>query len=135
VSDKIQVYAVETKPEAVELIHKNCEKFDCKNIKVIQALAPEGLEDLPAPTHAFIGGTKGNLKEILDVLYKKNPEMRIVMNAVSLETICQMQEIPKLYNIQNDEVVQISVSKACKIGEYHLLQANNPVFIFSFDFL
>lgn len=133
-SKKIQVFAIETKKEALELITRNKEKFDCSNIQIIHALAPDGMEELPSPTHAFIGGTKGNIKSILDELYKKNQKMRIVMTAVSLESICQMQEVLKSYRIENDEVIQISVSKACKIGDYHLLQANNPVFVFSFNF-
>ena len=63
-SPNIAVYAVEVADEGISLINQNAANFGCKNIHVVQSLAPAGLEDLPAPTHAFIGGTKGNLKEI-----------------------------------------------------------------------
>ena len=44
----MHVYAVERKPEAVELLRKNREHFHMDNMEIIEALAPEGLEELPA---------------------------------------------------------------------------------------
>ncbi len=54
-----QVYAIEKKPEAVELLYKNKEKFAADNLTIIEGLAPEACVDLPVPTHAFIGGSSG----------------------------------------------------------------------------
>ena len=48
------VYAVERNQEACDLIEQNKRKFGTPNIEVIHGLAPEAMEDLPAPTHAFI---------------------------------------------------------------------------------
>jgi len=93
VSDTIQVYAIERKPEAVSLIRKNQEKFHAYNMDIVEAYAPEGLEMLPTPTHAFLGGTGGKLQEILECLYAKNEYMRIVINAVTLETISEIREV------------------------------------------
>ena len=59
----VQVYAIERKPEAVELLRKNREHFHMDNIQIIEAPAPEGLEELPVPTHAFIGGSGGKPEE------------------------------------------------------------------------
>ena len=133
-SDKIKVFAVETNPAAVKLIKQNCEKFATANVTVIHASAPEGL-DIPVPvTHAFIGGTNGKLREILQALYKQNPEMRVVITAVSLETISEVQTVLSDFAVTDDEIVQVSVSKAKKAGNHHLLLANNPVFVFSFTF-
>ena len=133
-SDDIQVYAVEQKKEAVSLIWQNKEKFHLENITVIEAKAPEGLSELPKATHAFIGGSGGNLKEILRTLYDLNPDMRVVINAVSMETICEIKEILSLYKVKNEEIVQMQVSRAKKTGQYHLMQAENPVWICAFDF-
>jgi len=133
-SHMIKVYAIETNPVAVELIERNKSKHGCENLQVVEGMAPNVMEQLPAPTHAFIGGSKGNLKEILDALYQKNSGMRIVMNAVSMESICEMQQILKTYSVTDVEITQLSVSKAKELGDYHLMQANNPVFIFSFVF-
>lgn len=133
-SSEIKVFAVETKPEAVELIKKNCSKFNVNNVTVISALAPHGLKEHIKPTHAFIGGTNGQLKGILQVLYEKNPEMRIVMTAVSIETISEMQSVLSDFSLEDDEIIQVSIAKTRKAGSHHLLTANNPVFVFSFKF-
>ena len=86
-SERIKVYAVEQKAEAVSLIAKNKEKFRMHNIEIVSSKAPEGFEELPRPTHAFIGGSGGKMKDILSVLYQKNPYMRVVINAISMETV------------------------------------------------
>lgn len=133
-SPDIQVYAIEQKKEAVSLIWQNKEKFQLENVTVIEAKAPEGLQDLPIASHAFIGGSGGNLKEILQALYEINPNMRIVINAISMETICEIKEILTLYPIENEEIVQMQVSRVKEAGKYHLMQAENPVWICAFEF-
>ena len=133
-SDDIQVFAIEKKEEAISLIEKNKEKFHLDNIEIVKAAAPEGLLELPVPTHAFIGGSNGKLKEILSFLYQMHPEMRVVINAVSMETVCEIKEILSLYPIENEEIVQLQVSRARNVGRYHLMQAENPVWICAFSF-
>lgn len=133
-SDEIKVFAVEYKEEAVFLIAQNKEKFGLDNIEIVSGKAPDGLEELPVPTHAFIGGSSGQMKEILSALYQKNSQMRVVINAISMETICEMKEVLSAFPIQNEDVVQIQASRAKRVGTYHLMQAENPVWICSFDF-
>ncbi len=133
-SPDLKVYAIERKPEAVALIKKNKEKFKLDNIEVIEAEAPEGLDELPKPTHVFIGGSGGNLNEILNTLYSMNDSMRIVITAVSLETIAQIKEILSAYPIANEDIVELQVNRSKAIGKYHMMQAENPVWICSFDF-
>ena len=133
-SDEIKVFAVEYKEEAVSLIAQNKEKFGLDNIEIVSGKAPDGLEELPVPTHAFIGGSSGKMKEILSALYQKNSQMRVVINAISMETICEMKEVLSAFPIQNEDVVQIQASRAKRVGTYHLMQAENPVWICSFDF-
>ena len=133
-SPDIQVYAIEQKKDAVSLIQQNMEKFELENVTVIEAKAPGGLQNLPKATHAFVGGSGGYLKEILQALYEINPNMRVVINAISMETICELKEIQTLYPIENEEIVQMQVNRAKEAGKYHLMQAENPVWICSFDF-
>ncbi len=133
-SHDIQVYAIEQKAEAVALIRQNKEKFKLENITETEDRAPEGLAGLPKATHAFIGGSGGSLKEILQALYEKNPSMRVVITAVTLETICQITEGLPLFPTKNQEMVQMQVSRSREAGSYHLMQAENPVWICAFDF-
>ncbi|MDE6318795.1 MAG: precorrin-6Y C5,15-methyltransferase (decarboxylating) subunit CbiT, partial [Lachnospiraceae bacterium] len=135
ISDSIQVYAVEQDHEAVSLIKKNQKKFELQNVTVVESRAPEGLAGLPMATHAFIGGSSGRLKEILASLRQINPKMRVVVNAVSMETICEINEILSMRNmIKEEEVVQLQVSRAKKAGNHHLMQSENPVWICVFEF-
>lgn len=133
-SDEIQVYAVEQKKEAVSLIIQNKEKFCLENITVIEAKAPDGLIGLPPATHAFIGGSGGSLKEIITVLRQINSKMRIVINAVSLETVCEIKELLTVFAIKDAELVQLQTSRAKHLGNYHLMQAENPIWVCAFTF-
>ena len=132
-SDDMEVYAIEQKENAVQLITQNKEKHGLENIHVINAKAPDGMENLPVPTHAFMGGSSGNLKEIIEALKAKNPHIRIVINAISMETICEIKEILAAYDVKNEDIVQLQVSRSKQIGHYHLMQAENPVWICSFE--
>ena len=134
VPGRVQVYAIERKPEAVELLRKNRAQFHMDNIQIIEAPAPEGLEELPVPTHAFIGGSGGRLMDILQVLYRKNPHMRIVINAISMETIAELKEVLDTFPVEEEEILQMQVSRVKKLLSYHLPQAENPVWICSFTF-
>ncbi|MCM1303936.1 MAG: precorrin-6A reductase [Lachnospiraceae bacterium] len=133
-SEDIRVYAVERKREAAALIGQNREKFGLQNITVVEAEAPEGLSGLPMATHAFIGGSGGRLEEILAALRRINPRMRVVLNAVSMETISEIRKILSMEEIAGAEVAQLQVNRAKKIGDYHMMQAENPVWICAFDF-
>ena len=38
------------------------------------------------------------------------------------------------YDVKNEDIVQLQVSRSKQIGHYHLMQAENPVWICSFTF-
>ena len=131
-SRSIEVYAIEKKEEACSLIRQNADKFGLSNIQIVQGTAPEALEGLEPPTHAFIGGSSGELREILTVLNNTGRSVRVVINAVSLETIAEIQNALNVFGITDLSIEQISVSRAREIGNYHLLTAENPVMIAAF---
>ena len=133
-SPKIEVYAIECKDEAVALIKENAAKFKVHNVKICQSKAPQGLEELNKPSHVFIGGSGGELEEILDIVYSRNRTAKVVVNAVSLETIAQVTALAATLPIHDFEAVTLSVSRSRTVGKYNLMQAENPVTIFSFQF-
>lgn len=126
------VYAIERNPQGICLIEENAKAHGAVNVTAVEGTAPEALEGLPTPTHAFIGGSSGNLKEILLWLREKNPQVRIVMNMITLESVGEAVSLIKELEIENEEIVQISASKAKKAGRYHLMTALNPVYVISF---
>lgn len=130
---KGMVYAIEKNPEAVSLIGKNKDKFGVCNMEIIEGTAPRCLSDLPKPTHVFIGGSSGNLLEIIRIVREKNFDARFVVNAVTLETLAQLQKIPEVFPEYADmEVVQVGISKSRAVGNYHLMCAENPVYVVVF---
>ncbi|MDC7277966.1 precorrin-6A reductase [Butyrivibrio fibrisolvens] len=129
----IKVYAIELKDEACQLIRKNVDKFMLENVNVISGIAPDALENLPVPTHVFIGGSGGRLEDIIEKLKGYNSPIRIVINAVTIETISEINSVLKKYEIENADVIQVTVSKAKKAGDYSIMQGQNPVYIAAFE--
>lgn len=125
------VYAVEFNEEALGLIRRNAERFGVWNLEVVEGKAPEALENLPAPDRVFIGGSKGNLAQILELLIKKNPKVRVVVNAITLETMAEALEQFKKLGFNDIDIVQIFAAHGKTAGNYHMMQGQNPVFIIS----
>lgn len=122
-----RVYAIEQNPQAVGLLRENVAKFGLDNVEIIEGMAPEAFEGLPVPTHAFIGGSKGNLAAIVAKLREMNPAVRIVINAVTVETADEARRI-----MADREAVTLQVTREHKVGRYHMLRAENPITIFAF---
>ena len=123
------VYAIEKNEQALALLEKNKEAFSASNMQIIPGPAPEACRALPAPTHAFLGGTSGSVRDILTLLLEKNPRVRIVATAVTLESVSALSSCMADFEIA--ECVSVQVSKASPLGRYHLMQAQNPVYIFT----
>lgn len=123
------VYSIEKEDAAADLIEQNKRKFGTPNVTVVRGLAPEAMANLPTPSHAFIGGSSGNLKQIVECLLSKNPDVRIVVNSVTIETMDETVRVIKDLGLAEEEITNVSVAKARKIGSYHLMTAQNPVYI------
>ena len=128
-SERIRVYAIEKNPDGIALIEANKRKFCTDWVTTVEGAAPEVLASLEKPTHVFIGGPSGNLKSILKTVREKNPEVRIVLNAISLETVKEVMEAIEEGLLPDPEIVQISVSKAKTLGQYHMMMGQNPIYI------
>lgn len=126
-----KVYAIEKKEDALALILENKKKFAADNLEIVGGCAPEAMEELPVPTHAFIGGSSGNLKDIIRLLLNKNPEVKIVINCITLETVGEAMEAIREFDFQEKDIVQMSVSRSKEVGRYHMMMGENPIYIFT----
>lgn len=122
------VCTVEKKQEAVGLIKQNQHKFGCDNIKIYEGDASDLVKELPAPECVFIGGSSGQLEEIISEAIAKNLHSRIIVTAVSLETLMQCTEIFEKLGLEA-EISQIAVTRTKKVGTHTMLSAENPVYI------
>lgn len=125
------VYAIEKNTDAVSLLKANIEKHRVGNLFVVPGAAPDACSDLPAPTHVFIGGSSGNLKDIILLSLKKNPHVRIVATAIALESVSQLMQYQKEMELSVSDVACITVAQGRKAGSYTLMQGQNPVYVFT----
>ncbi len=123
-----RVFAVECNKEALQLIESNRVKTGSYHVTVVEAMAPSGLDNLPAPDCAFIGGSKGNMEPIVAALKAKNPAVRIVVSAIALETVDAATRALRDHGF-SVEISCINVSRAHAVGGYHMMQAQNPVYL------
>lgn len=127
------VYAVERNPDAAFLIRQNREKFQVSNLCLVEGEAPEALEALPPPDSVFVGGSGGNLEGIVDAALAKNPAVRIVVAAITLETLSGALEAIRRNGFQDTDIAQIAVSKSHPVGGYHMMKAENPIYLISME--
>jgi precorrin-6Y C5,15-methyltransferase (decarboxylating) len=119
-----RVYAIERHAGALPLIARNLRRFHLGNVVVVEGAAPDALEGLPPPDAAFIGGSGGRLGAIVSLLRSKNPRVRMVITAITLETAAAA-----LAALPDAELTQIFAARSKKAGGSRLLMAQNPVMI------
>lgn len=124
-----KVYAFEQKAEALELLKLNRERFHCDNLEIVAGEASEMLASAPAPDCVFIGGSGGKLGKMLDDIYARNPKCRVVVNVIALETLCAVVEYYKAKADYALDIVNISSAESKKLGRYHLMMAQNPIYV------
>lgn len=128
-ANKGQVWAFERNPEAVALIHKNKDLFGIENLEVIAGEALENIKNMPAPDCVFVGGSGGDLCEMLDIIYAKNSDCRVVINAITIETLAEVADYYKKHQDYSLEIVNVCVARSRKLGSYNLMMAQNPVYV------
>lgn len=129
----IRVYAIERKQEALNLLEKNRARFGLFNMEIVAGTAPEAMESLPAASHVFIGGSNGQLADIVRAVLSKNRTARFVVNLITLESMSIMWELVHTEAVTDVEIVQVAVAGVKKAGRNHLLSGQNPVFVISFS--
>ncbi|MBP1752405.1 MAG: precorrin-6Y C5,15-methyltransferase (decarboxylating) [Geobacteraceae bacterium] len=126
-----KVFALEKNPQYLSFLRENLKKFAAKNVILVEAYAPEGLDDLPDPDRVFIGGSGGMLEDIIEAVDRRlKPEGVIVLNAVTLDTLTKSVEFLEDHGY-TVEVVCINVAKTRGLTEYKMFEAHNPVYIIS----
>ncbi|MCI5721281.1 MAG: precorrin-6A reductase [Firmicutes bacterium] len=133
IASKGRVYGIEKKEEAVALAEENKRKFMCDNFTIVPGLAPEAMEELPAPTHVFIGGSSGNMREIVASVCRKNPSARFVINCIALESMTQALDCSREFALEGSvEISQITSAEGHKVGPYTMMKGENPIYVIAF---
>lgn len=126
-----RICAIEKNPLCIGFITENLKKFCARNISLIEACAPEGLDDLPDPDRVFIGGAGGKLDEIIDVVSMRlKADGVVVINAVTLDTLTKAVEFLEDHGF-TVEATCVNIAKTRNLTEYKMFEAQNPVYVIS----
>ena len=126
-----KVYAVEVDLEGVSICKENLLTHHVDNVTVIEDLAPEALKGLPRPDAVFIGGSKGNMRPILDLsLAELREGGRLVVNAITFENVQEAYSYFKEKEM-NPEVILLNVARGEPLAHYLRYEALNPIHIFA----
>jgi precorrin-6Y C5,15-methyltransferase (decarboxylating) len=124
----LNVISIEKNGEQINYINGNREKFGIVNLKVVEGLAPDGLDDLPSPDRVFIGGSANKLDSIVKAAAGKMDAGIIVVNATTIETLNEaVQSLEK--NSFGVSISEVSISRSKKIKDKRHMSALNPIFI------
>jgi len=124
-----RIFAVEKNPQCIGFINENLKKFCARNIKLIEAFAPDGLDDLPDPDRVFIGGAGGKLDEVIDTVSQRlKPEGVVVINAVTLDTLTRGVEFLEDHGF-TVEATCVNIARTRNLTEYKMFEAQNPVYV------
>ncbi|NES99042.1 MAG: precorrin-6Y C5,15-methyltransferase subunit CbiT [Sphaerospermopsis sp. SIO1G2] len=127
-----QVIAVERDEDVANLIKCNCDRFEVKNVEVIQGNAPECLQTIQQnPDRVCIEGGK-NIQEILTNVWSYLPPSgRVVATAANLESLYTISQGFSQLRARNIEVVQSAVNRLETRGLSQTFVAADPIFIVS----
>ena len=124
-----EVYAIEKTGMGSTLITKNSQRFQVSNLKSINGKAPEALSNLPHPDRIFIGGSGGNIIDILDTCSQKLKENGIIVMAFA--TIEYQYRAIDWLNKKSWQyrLLQLQISRSTPISNLTRFTPLNPVTI------
>jgi precorrin-6Y C5,15-methyltransferase (decarboxylating) len=126
-----KIYAIEKTAAGTTLISQNCCRFQVENITCIHGTAPEILLDLPTPDHIFIGGSGGNLSQILNACSRLTPGGVLVLALATLEHLNTAVRWFQESGSWNYQLLQVQLSRSVPVGNLTRFAPLNPVTIVS----
>lgn len=122
-----QVYAIEKTAIGSNLIEQNCQRFQLNNVTSVNGNAPNILSKLPNPNRIFIGGSGGNLVEILNSCETRLAQDGIIVLALAtLEHLHLALEWLRQQN-WNYNLLQLQLSRSIPIANLTRFSPLNPV--------
>jgi len=126
------VHAVEYHPERLEHLGINRERFGVvANLHIVSGRAPEALTDLPDPHAAFIGGSSGNLRDLLDVVWTRlRPGGRLVASAVTEKS---RVDLHTFVGDRAAEWTELSIARAEQLAGQRVMRPYLPVLLMKLE--
>jgi precorrin-6Y C5,15-methyltransferase (decarboxylating) len=123
------VYAIEKNVDDVAIVQRNRAAMGLSNHSLVHGKAPQGLEHWPNPDAVFVGGSGGELAELIGlILQRLKADGWLVMNFVTIENLSLAVETLKSLGVAWD-VLQLQASRSKPILHMNRMAAENPVWI------
>lgn len=123
------VWAIEKNEADVAIARQNVQAFAVSNHTLVHGKAPEGLDAWADPDAVFIGGSGGELPELIALCLRRlKPGGTLVMNFVTLENLATATQALTALNAAWD-VLQLQAARSKPILHMHRMAAENPVWI------
>ena len=123
-----QVFAIEKNEPDLENCFQNQRKFRA-DITAIHGKAPDGLESFPDPDAIFIGGTGGEMVDLIKVCGKRLKKGgRIVLNAATIENLYRANEAFAQAGYQTS-IMHAQISRSKPILGMNRFVPLNPIYI------
>ena len=125
-----QVYAVERDTGSLPLLEANVSRWGSANIHIVAGEAPGALEGLPDPDSVFVGGSGGNLPEIL-----RYAASRLTSTGTMVVNLAVLERTVESYRLLKDlglatELTQVASARGKEMADGAVrLESLNPVFI------
>ena len=123
----LRVYAVEKTADGIGHIRENRRRFRTAGLTPVAGTAPGALADLPDPDRVFVGGSGGDLPQILDDCRARlRPGGALVVSAVLTETLADTltwareRGLPVAFR-------EVSAARSKAVSGRHRLEPQNPV--------
>jgi precorrin-6Y C5,15-methyltransferase (decarboxylating) len=122
------VFAIEKNEDDLRNCLENSAKFRV-DLTAVHGRAPKGLDTFADPDAIFIGGSGGEMQELLEICAARlKPNGRIVLNAATIETLYEADKtFAKVGFTTQISLVQVSRSKP--ILHMKRFDALNPIYI------
>lgn len=126
-----QVYAIERDEQRMAWLRRNVERWGDGRIALVHGEAPAACAAWPAPDAVFIGGSGGQMDELIMLCAQRlQANGRIVINLVTLELLGATLVALHTHGLQA-AVQQIAVSRSRPLRGQTYLAALNPVYVVS----
>ncbi|MGF1479093.1 MAG: precorrin-6y C5,15-methyltransferase (decarboxylating) subunit CbiE [Cyanophyceae cyanobacterium] len=123
------VYAIEKTATGITLIEQNCQRLNVANVTVVAGTAPDILTKLPVPDRIFIGGSGGQLPEILTAC-----EHVLAADGTVVLALATLEHLNTSWQWLSDRawqtrLLQLQISRSVPIGPLTRFSPLNPVTI------
>jgi precorrin-6Y C5,15-methyltransferase (decarboxylating) len=123
------IYAVEKNTDDNTIAATNRSRLGVHNYTLLHAKAPQGLDTWPDPDAVFIGGSGGELAELIGYCLRRlKGDGMLVMNFVTVENLATAIETLKQEQARW-HMTQIQTARGRPLLHMHRFAAENPVWI------